>query len=126
MACLTGCRDLPKDDVLERRWRSYRSDFEELRELVRYPEDKLTKDLCKKLGIVEFNRSHHTGEVILIAQSRGILLNGWDKGYAYCPIPPHGTVPSLPNRTDAKYPSAGGVLYRHLSGKWYLYLQYDD
>jgi len=92
-----------------------------------YDEEKVAKkvrSLMRQLGLKEFSGGRD--EIYLVVESRGILLNGMQKGYAYLAGPPFNQVKEpLPDNVR-RLPRGAGRLYRHLSGNWYLFLDYDD
>jgi hypothetical protein len=79
--------------------------------------------LFKNLGITEgTNRPEGSDLLFLIASARGLVTGGSSKGYVYS----RTTLSSSELPLDQVTPSGkSGVIYKHLEGDWYLYLDWD-
>lgn len=83
------------------------------------------KQLFDKLGLTAGIEGYDEKEVIwFIASTQGLGVSGSAKGFTYLEKPPSLLVDSLDG-----YRSKDGksfTAFRHLEGKWYLYLDYED
>jgi hypothetical protein len=64
----------------------------------------------------------HSNAIYLIVQAKGLSIGGSCKGYAYSetPLEPH-----CQSLDQDRGQGESGICFKPLSGKWYLYLQWD-
>jgi hypothetical protein len=63
--------------------------------------------------------------VYLIVQTKGLVVGGSTKGYAYSDSPLQPQYDSLDTREVRKAREDTEICFKPIGGKWYLYLEQD-
>jgi hypothetical protein len=72
-------------------------------------------------GVIGFGKKDN---ISFPVASCGIAVSGTSQGYAYVQATPELLVDSIENYHHGKFESY--TIYRHLSGNWYLYYDFED